>query len=479
MVDDLLKRVGLFEHRSTQIGQLSGGQRRRASLVNELISNPNLLFLDEVTSGLDEQTDREMMQLFRGLAEDGKTVVCITHSLANIRESAGLIVFLTTRGQLAFVGTPDEAIDFFQIEQLSDAYAKLQDVRAARDIVERFHASDLYRKYVTARVSGSIQSPPQTDRPKRTFEAGLQTLRHQFPVLCKRAFYTTLADRRSVIGLLMQVVTVAIVVYLVFGDIPKAAAEAPTQVEANLREATRICNVLFVVAVSCFWFGCNNSVKEIVRERAIYTRELQVNLDPTAYFLAKFALQLSIALVQSVALLGLITFLCNVRGDSGTISDQLLYVGFGAAAGVALGLFISTLARTESFALTLVPLVLIPQIILSDVFVKLEGFSSVLGGMFITNFWTYGSLRNTLPQDLNPFLESHLTPARDAFWGCSVAGMQVLVLCCAAILILHVRDRVLATSTKSFRDVLEDLPWIGTRLSGLELPRVKRLLASP
>ncbi|MBC7818046.1 MAG: ATP-binding cassette domain-containing protein, partial [Planctomycetaceae bacterium] len=94
-VDDLLQRVGLQAHRQTRLGQLSGGQRRRASLANELISNPSLLFLDEVTSGLDEQTDREMMRLFRRLADAGKTVVCVTHTLANIAETCHLIVLLT------------------------------------------------------------------------------------------------------------------------------------------------------------------------------------------------------------------------------------------------------------------------------------------------------------------------------------------------------------------------------------------------
>src|SRR5208282_3309368 len=78
-VFDILEVVGLSERRETLIRHLSGGQVKRASLANELVSRPSLLFLDEVTSGLDEQTDREVMGLFRQVADGGKTVVCVTH----------------------------------------------------------------------------------------------------------------------------------------------------------------------------------------------------------------------------------------------------------------------------------------------------------------------------------------------------------------------------------------------------------------
>ena len=77
-IDETLESVSLTQRRGTLIRHLSGGQVKRASLANEIMCKPSLLFLDEVTSGLDEQTDREMMDLFRSLADSGKTVVCIT-----------------------------------------------------------------------------------------------------------------------------------------------------------------------------------------------------------------------------------------------------------------------------------------------------------------------------------------------------------------------------------------------------------------
>src|SRR5262249_12909077 len=124
-VSDILDVVGLGKRRGMLIRHLSGGQAKRASLANEMVARPSLLFLDEVTSGLDEQTDREVMELFRQVADGGKTVVCITHNLANVEATCHLVVILTEGGRLAFIGTPDEAKTYFAIARLGDVYRKL------------------------------------------------------------------------------------------------------------------------------------------------------------------------------------------------------------------------------------------------------------------------------------------------------------------------------------------------------------------
>lgn len=124
-IDDTLGTVSLKQRRATLIRHLSGGQVKRASLANEILTKPTLLFLDEVTSGLDEQTDRDMMDLFRSMADMGKTVVCITHSLANVERTCHLVVILTTGGRLAFVGKPADALEYFGIQRLGDVYERL------------------------------------------------------------------------------------------------------------------------------------------------------------------------------------------------------------------------------------------------------------------------------------------------------------------------------------------------------------------
>ena len=124
---EILDTVGLTTRRATVIRYLSGGQVKRASLANEILCKPSLLFLDKVTSGLDEQTDREVMNLFRSLADAGKADVCITHSLANGERTCHLVVILTAGGKLALVGKPAEALQYFAIQRLGDVYDRLAE----------------------------------------------------------------------------------------------------------------------------------------------------------------------------------------------------------------------------------------------------------------------------------------------------------------------------------------------------------------
>ncbi len=120
---DVLSTVGLLEHRNKLVKKLSGGQRKRASIAVELISDPALFFLDEPTSGLDPEAETSLMkQLCRLSHEKGKTVICITHTLQNI-SLFDKIIFLAPGGRLCFFGSLPEALSFFDVDNLTDAYA--------------------------------------------------------------------------------------------------------------------------------------------------------------------------------------------------------------------------------------------------------------------------------------------------------------------------------------------------------------------
>src|SRR5690606_9423319 len=128
----VLGKVGLAEKADLLVNTpapLSGGQLKRVSLAVELVANPNVLFLDEVTSGLDAGTDKKMMELFRSLADDQKTVICITHTLENI-ETCHLVVLLH-QGRLVFYGPPQAVCGYFGIQRLSDIYETLESKPAS------------------------------------------------------------------------------------------------------------------------------------------------------------------------------------------------------------------------------------------------------------------------------------------------------------------------------------------------------------
>ena len=197
IVSDMLSTVGLTERRHTKIRDLSGGQLKRASLANEILSRPNLLFLDEVTSGLDEQADREMMRLFREIANKGKTILCVTHTSANVDGNCTLVVVLASGGKLAFVGSPAEALSYFGIGRLGEVYDKLSE-RPPEQWQATFLRHELYRRYVQKRLplNRSQDATPAPRNPPRLSQQ-LESFARQAGILAKRYLRLQLADLRS------------------------------------------------------------------------------------------------------------------------------------------------------------------------------------------------------------------------------------------------------------------------------------------
>ncbi|HIN95687.1 MAG TPA: ATP-binding cassette domain-containing protein, partial [Planctomycetes bacterium] len=197
VVDEYLETVGLTDCKTTQIRSLSGGQVKRASLANEIISQPNLLFVDEATSGVDEHTDREIMRIFREIAEGGKTVVCITHNLTNVEKSCHKVVILAPGGFLAFVGTPGEARSYFDIDTLGDVYYRLND-KPGEQWKNEFAATPVYQQ-MQRDVQERVQSS-QVEVEMRRSEPLVRTLVvffRQLFLLSRRGFDILVADTKS------------------------------------------------------------------------------------------------------------------------------------------------------------------------------------------------------------------------------------------------------------------------------------------
>ena len=425
-IEEVLKTVGLYDQRATKIEHLSGGQQKRASLANEIVSSPSLLFLDEVTSGLDEQTDGEMMRLFRNVAESGKTVVCITHTLANVERNCHLVVILGTGGKLAFIGTPDEAREYFQIERLGDVYERLSE-KPPDDWKQAYLCHALCSKYIDRRLPVQsdlepIAVPPYTP----ALHERLQVVWHQTRVLTRRYLSVQLADRRFVAMMLGQCVLLAFLFVVFFGDIDRF--------DDLRKQASSSSQLLFLLAISCLWLGCNNAAKEIVKERPIYTRERDINLLVPSYYASKVILLGAVSLVQASLLLIVVKVCCNLPGSA--IAEWIFLMALSLA-GVTLGLLISSFSKTNDVAVSIIPAVLIPQIILAGVIAPVEGFARILAQLFITGYWGYQGLAALLPSDL---LEQLPTDGYSAFGAFSVVFLHVVVFVGGAIGVLYLRD---------------------------------------
>ncbi len=125
-VDEVIRELGLDQRVKQPIHSLSGGQRKRVSVALELLTKPSLLFLDEPTSGLDPGMDRSVMHMLRGLADDGRTVIVVTHSVLSLDVCDRLLV-LAPGGRIAFYGPPEDALPFFGFAQWPEAFEAFEN----------------------------------------------------------------------------------------------------------------------------------------------------------------------------------------------------------------------------------------------------------------------------------------------------------------------------------------------------------------
>lgn len=382
-VTDILRVVGLASRSRTLIRHLSGGQVKRASLANELVARPSLLFLDEVTSGLDEQTDRDMMELFRQVADGGKTVVCITHNLANVEATCHLVVLLTEGGRLAFIGTPEEARGYFGIARLGDVYRQLAGQRPEY-WQAKFAASNFYSRYVVNRLPASLIETRTSTAPTPYPGPGASLFR-QSAILTRRYLAIWRGDLLAVGAMLGQSLLVAALLAIVFGNL--------AEIEDPAERVPRTVNLLFLLTISSFWFGCNNAAKELVKERVIFRREHDFNLRTTSYLVSKLLILTLIGIIQVSLLFGIVKGCCRPPG--GMILPWLVLTLL-VAAGTTLGLALSALARSEEVAVALVPIAVIPQIILAGAIAPLKGLSAGLAKCSITAYWGKQALDSLL-----------------------------------------------------------------------------------
>lgn len=406
---EMLDTVGLAERSATRLRDLSGGQLKRAVLGNEILSNPSLLFLDEVTSGLDEQTDREMMDLFRRIARSGKTVLCVTHTLASVERTCDLVVILAPGGLLAFVGSPREAREYFNITQLGDVY-DLLGTRPPAAWRDQFRASKIYARYVTARMPRSLQAnrAPRDESPVSPWKQVAYRAQRQVPLLVHRQLSILRADLRRIATMVGQCVLVALLLILLFGDLDQIAGTSPPAADpaqyslAEIKTAQYAQRILFLLAVSCFWYGCNNSAKEIVSEREIIDRERDAGLAIPSYYASKLVVQLAVMTLQAIILYAPVRWYCSLPG---AWFSQLAVLVLISATGAAAGLLISAAARSEDVAIATVPVILIPQVILAGLIAPLEGGVLWLSRLLVPVYWGFRGLQATLPQPLSDILD--------------------------------------------------------------------------
>jgi|GEM_PF-906707 len=382
-VQQTLQRVNLLGAAEVQVGSpdkkgISGGQKKRLNIALELLTEPSLLFLDEPTSGLSSEDALSLIKDLRALADRGKTVVLTIHQPGfRVYSALDNVLVLTGKtradteagvkaplpGRLAYYGpavansgaaghlSPD-SITFFnpgleqlppeeRAELLKDPEAPLAglETRPSGHWVATYRSHPLFREYVAERAGRS--EPPGAVRSLGR-PPGPNPL-SQWWILTSRYARTKLGDLPATLGLLAQAPVIGALLAVVFDK--KDPYDIP----------------VFLLVVVAIWFGCINSVTELVKERAIFRRERMVFLELGPYLMSKVAVLGVLSLIQSGILLAILSSALALKAPWLLMLAIMFVCAMG---GLAMGFLLSAIRPTLGSAMSILPIVLTAQIVL-------------------------------------------------------------------------------------------------------------------
>ncbi|HEY8983006.1 MAG TPA: FHA domain-containing protein [Streptomyces sp.] len=381
-VTEVIHELGLDQRADQPVHSLSGGQRKRVSVALELLTKPSLLFLDEPTSGLDPGMDRSVMHMLRGLADDGRTVIVVTHSVLSLDVCDRLLV-LAPGGRTAYYGPPEEALAYFGAKQWPEVFERLgQD----RDWAGEYRLSPPHRRYVldaTAQPRLPRHDPVAVPPPPRPRGRSAQ-----LSTLCRRYTAALSSDRTFL--------AVMIALPFVMGGMARALAGG------RLTEKTAM-NALLILCVGGVLTGAANAVRELVKERGIYRRERAVGLSRGAYLMSKVVVLGAVTVLQAVVLTlaGLLGVDLAAPGGKGVLTHPLVEITLAVAllsfTAMTLGLLVSALVRKEEVTMPLLVLLAIVQVVFCGALLELDGVP-VLEQLawLVPSRWALAAMASTL-----------------------------------------------------------------------------------
>ncbi len=444
-VDEVLEELGLTARADVVISSLSGGQRKRVSVALELLTQPSLLILDEPTSGLDPGYERSLMELLARLAQAGRTVVVVTHSVQSLH-LCDRIMCLAPGGRLAWFGPPHRLTTYFGREDYQEVFSDLTLVEG-EVWQERFLSHPDHATFVAAPLS-RYRPDPSAGRPDSRMPRWAWF--RQFSVLTRRSLSILFADRRS-IGLLVGMavaMSLLMLVALPSGELTKLALP-------QVRLASKAPLVLLVLVLGATVLGAFNSIREIAKELPLYRRERAVGLSISAYVASKAVVLGGITTLQAV-MLGAMGAARQGGPDDALLfgwpmGELILVLILTGWAAMGLGLVVSAALNTVDKAMTMLPVILVIQLVLGagGIFPEFTdkpvlkqssfvsstqwGFSGVAAISDLNDLQRLSTLANAIPiVDLSdPFevaeaiLETSGGPSRSAHTATALAGALI------------------------------------------------------
>lgn len=375
VIAGVLGELQLSEHLDTRVDALSGGQRKRASVAMELLTGPSLLILDEPTSGLDPALDRQVMATLRRLADAGRTVIVVTHSLTHLA-MCDQVLLLAPGGKTAFCGRPAEVAGAMGSSDWAEifAYVASHPDDAHRRHLARTdgHASHRHRSTPSTRV---VRTPPQTSAQRQASTIARRQLRL---ILADPGYLTFLVVMPVVLGLLTLV-------------IPGSAGFGVNTAQDTAGESLQVLVILVIGA--CF-MGMALTVRDLVGEHDIFERERAVGLRPGSYLAAKIGVYFGVAIAQSVVMV-VICYLGKGLPSGGVVGaapvELLGAVALIACLSTVVGLAISATVKSNEQTMPPLVILVISQLVFCGGLFRLSAPGLSQLAWLFPSYWGYAA----------------------------------------------------------------------------------------
>jgi ABC-type multidrug transport system ATPase subunit len=437
-IEEVLTDLDMSEHRDTRFEKLSGGQRKRACIATELLTQPSMLFLDEPTSPLDAYHKRDFMQQLRRITDEGRSVVVITHDIEQVSICDRLLV-LAPGGRMAFYGPPAEGLRYFGCADWADVFRDLE-TRPDEEWSEKFKASPAYELYVAAPLSarppGPVKSvrsarPARSARSARSREPsggpGSAPERPELPRPRGKLRQTVTLSRRyaRVIAADRGYLLFTVLLPVILGGLARVMP-APEGLAGTAHTNVDAVTLLLVLVMSACLAGTANSVREIVKELEIFRRERAAGLSSGSYVASKVVVLGVVSVVQAL-IITLIGLPGRPMPDRGAIlpGNPLLEVLIGVCllsfVSMCVGLVVSSIVSTSEKTMPALVVLTMVQVVLSGGIFPLVGRMGLDQVSWIAPArWGMAALGATA--NLNVISPSGLRP--DPLWAQSAASWE-------------------------------------------------------
>ena len=385
-VTEVINDLGLAQHQDTLVKKLSGGQRKRTSVAMELITQPTLLMLDEPTSGLDPSLDRDVMELLREQAHGDRSVLVITHSVANLAE-CDYVMVLAPGGKLAYFGPPEGVQDRFGTSNYADIFDYIKSEPDRWQMAER--QAQMQRGFAAAQAPAPQGPPPQLTRPRPP------KVDRQWGTLVRRQLRIILSDKSYAALTLLMPIVLGIIAWVIEGDkgFSSTLPGRPTAESGQLLLVLVLCGALM---------GMASSVRELIAEKPIHMRERSVGVSPVIYLSSKVCVMAGLTLIQAILLV--LTVRLNKAapsgaaafGDAGTFELIVMVFLMTFATGM-LGLLFSSLVTSQEQTMPVLAVSVIIQLLMCGGLIDITGRQPLdFLSLFIPARWAFAMGASTI-----------------------------------------------------------------------------------